>query len=135
MKWKPVNLYANLIKNKQGRSIALILSIGGIKVKCIKCGGDEFLIESTVVVTEIYKIFKNGKVARKPLDSYIVNDNLGEEDTILRCVKCKQAYHLGGRYYTLNLVNYNEKELSEDDIYIENHCRLYNTIIVLKQMA
>lgn len=96
---------------------------------------DEFLIESTVAVTEIYKIFKNGKVARKPLDSYIVNDNLGEEDTILRCVKCKQAYHLGGRYYTLNLVNYNEKELSEDDIYIENHCRLYNTIIVLKQMA
>ena len=36
---------------------------------------------------------------------------------------------------SLNLVNYNEKELSEDDIYIENHCRLYNTIIVLKQMA
>ena len=30
---------------------------------CPKCGGDYFVLETTIVVTEKYKILKNGRVS------------------------------------------------------------------------
>ena len=87
-------------------------------MKCIKCGNEEFIIESTVAMTEKYKIFTNGKVAKNPRNSYIANEDVGFHDTLIKCVSYNQEYWLGSRHYTLEKVDYKEKILTEDDLYM-----------------
>ena len=87
-------------------------------MKCIKCGNKEFIIESTVAMTEEYKIFKNGKVAKNPRNSCIANEDVGSHDTLVKCGSCNQEYWLGSRHYTLEKVDYKEKVFTEDDLYM-----------------
>jgi hypothetical protein len=63
-------------------------------MNCLKCNGNNFIIESTIILTEKYKIQKNGRVAEHPFEKKIDIDNAADYDHIIRCVNCKQGYSL-----------------------------------------
>jgi len=61
-------------------------------VKCPKCGCENFVLESTVIVTEKYKIYKNGRVSDHPVKTDFSNYDMAEYDNIIRCTNCNIGY-------------------------------------------
>lgn len=72
----------------------------GNELKCPKCKGEIFLIESTVLKTEHYKIYKNGRVSDHPIKTVFDDEDMAEHDNIFRCKTCNTGYiipHIGRR--------------------------------------
>lgn len=84
-------------------------------MKCPKCGGSDFVLESSVITTEIYKIYKNGRVPRHPFKTDITNEDMTDNENIIRCVTCRQGYVLEKyRRELLNETNFNQVDLENE---------------------
>ncbi len=82
-------------------------------MKCLKCGCENFILETTVIIVEKYKIYKNGRVSDHPIEKEFCNGDMADDDNIIRCVNCKTGYILPyyGRNDLLNKVNFSKIDL------------------------
>ena len=90
-------------------------------MKCLKCGGENFILESSVLLIEKYKIFKNGKISNRPFEKIIDRVDMAENDNVLRCEKCDYTYAVfyKGRSELLSKTDYSMIDLSRDTEVIE----------------
>lgn len=90
-------------------------------MKCFKCNGENFVLETTIVKMEKYKIYKNGRIAQSPTETEIVDEDMTDNENIIRCVNCGQGYVLEKcRKELLNEINFNKVDLE-----IEGHLTKY----------
>lgn len=61
-------------------------------MKCPKCGCEKFILETTVILTEKYKIYKNGRVSDHPTGLNIDDYDVAEYDNLVRCTSCNIGY-------------------------------------------
>lgn len=66
-------------------------------MKCYKCGGNEFALESTIIVTEKYKIYKNGRVSDHPINREVNNQDMTDNENIVRCKGCNSGFVIPGK--------------------------------------
>lgn len=87
-------------------------------MKCIKCKSENFTLETTVIVTEKYKIYKNGRVSDHPVKTEYDNQDMADNDNIVRCDNCKQGYVIKhqGRNDLLRKINFNDIALTDEDL-------------------
>ena len=84
-------------------------------MKCPKCGCESFIVESDILVTEKYKIYKNGRVSDHPISKEICREDMAEYDNLVRCNNCKTAYsiHYKGRDDLLYKTDFSKVNLEE----------------------
>lgn len=61
---------------------------------CNKCNGENFILESTIAVTEKYKIFKNGNISYHPFQTDYDEETMADNDNVIRCSNCQAGYIL-----------------------------------------
>jgi len=85
-------------------------------MKCLKCGSENFILESDVLLTEKYRIFKNGRISNRPFEKIINRVDMAENDNVLRCEKCDCTYVLlyKGRDDLLSKIDYSQIDLERD---------------------
>lgn len=89
-------------------------------MKCPKCGRSDFILESSIVVKETYKIYKNGKVSDRPINVDITNQDMTENENIIRCLTCNQGYVLEkSRRELLNETDFNQVDLNKEGHFTE----------------
>ena len=59
---------------------------------CLECKGENFILSTTKLVTEKFKIQKNGKLAKTPYYRYEDTDTSGEWDNIVICTNCSAEF-------------------------------------------
>lgn len=57
-------------------------------MKCIKCNGENFILESSIVLKEKYRIYKNGKIAENYFLKEIEGEDMTDNENIIRCITC-----------------------------------------------
>lgn len=89
-------------------------------MKCLKCSCENFILESTIIITENYKIYKNGRVSDHPISKDFCNGDMADNDNVIRCTNCKIGYVLPeyGRNDLLNKIDFSKVDL-KDAIMIE----------------
>jgi len=89
-------------------------------MKCLKCSCENFILESTIIITENYKIYKNGRVSDHPISTDFCNGDMADNDNVIRCTNCKIGYVLPecGRNDLLNKIDFSKVDL-KDAIMIE----------------
>jgi len=90
-------------------------------MKCLKCGCEDFILESTIVVTEKYKIYKNGKTSDHPISKIITQADMTDNENILRCTKCNKGYVLPLKFRKdlINRVDFSKVDLKTESIETE----------------
>lgn len=90
-------------------------------MKCPKCGCESFILETTVIVTEEYKIYKNGKVSNHPIKTKISNYDMAENDNIIRCTNCNIGYVIPqkSRFELINKTDFSKIDLKTEGIETE----------------
>lgn len=90
-------------------------------MKCLKCGCENFILESTIAITEKYKIYKNGRVSEHPMFKEDVGINMADNDNIIRCTKCHVGYVIPyqGRTKLLYKIDFSKFDLEKDAIVTE----------------
>jgi len=90
-------------------------------MKCLECGSESFILESSVLLIEKYRIFKNGKISNHPFEKIIDRVDMAENDNVLRCKKCDRTYVLlyKGRGDLLSEIDYSTIDLERDAEAIE----------------
>lgn len=84
-------------------------------VKCPKCAGEEFVLETEVLLVEKRKIYKNGRVAVRPFSTYEDDDTnvVGECAQVIRCTNCGAGYGLPYLRNELIRMNFSEVDLEK----------------------
>lgn len=87
-------------------------------VKCPICGGETFVLESTIIVTEKYKIYKNGTLSYHPIKTNVDDSDRADNDNIVRCTDCNSGFVLPhkSRYDLLHKVNFSKIDLRKDAV-------------------
>lgn len=85
---------------------------------CPKCGGKNFNLEITTVVTKTYRIYKNGRPTDHPISSEMSNQDMADNDNIVRCFSCNTGYVLieKGRAELLHRVDYSKVDLKTEAV-------------------
>lgn len=87
-------------------------------MKCIKCGCENFILEITILITEKYKIYKNGRVSDHSISTVLEDKDMADNDNIIRCTGCCTGYVLPyqGRKELLYKINFSEIDFKKDAI-------------------
>lgn len=90
-------------------------------MQCIKCNSENFILESTILLEEKYKIYKNGRVADHPFKEIIAAADMTDNENIIRCTDCNTAYVLVGtvRQDILRKTDFNLVDLEKDAIIVD----------------
>ncbi len=89
-------------------------------MKCIKCSSENFILESTIVLEEKYKIYKNGRIADHPFKKNIAAVDMADNDNIIRCIRCNATYVLvgKGRHDLIHKVDFKDVDLEKDAVIV-----------------
>ena len=92
-----------------------------VNLKCPKCRREDFTIESTIIITEIYKIYKNGRVSDHPTKTDHSSEYMADNDNIIRCKKCNAGYVIPYEYRNdlLRKIDFSEIDLEKLSIKTE----------------
>lgn len=87
-------------------------------MRCIKCGKENFILDSTIVVNEVYAICKNGRVQGHPFKTNVVNEDMSDNENLVRCTNCNTGYVIkgAGRVDLLRKVDFSKISLKDDAI-------------------
>lgn len=84
-------------------------------MRCIKCSGEKFHLESSIVLEETYGIYKNGRRTDHPQKTIITNEDMSENENIVRCLNCEQGYVLPlGRVELLYRTDFSKVDLKDE---------------------
>lgn len=90
-------------------------------MKCAKCKGIDFQLETSIVIKEIYRLYKNGQLSKNPIKAEVTNEDMTDNENIIRCRNCSQGYVLEKpRRELLEETNFNKVDLNK-----EGHLTIY----------